>query len=188
PTTIIPLSTTLLRPLIPSDAPSLQLAADSPAIAQHMSYQFPSPYTLADAHKWIAIATALTVPGTTLRPSFGICDAATGAVLGGVGVKPRADVEERTFEVGYWLAEGKWGQGLMTEVLGAYVDWFFGAVPTAVRLEGVVFGGNEASGRVLEKVGFVYEGTRRKAGTKNGRVFDILVYGLLREEWGAKKE
>jgi RimJ/RimL family protein N-acetyltransferase len=35
---------------------------------------------------------------------------------------------------------------------------------------------------VLTRAGFVLEGTRRKAGVKHGVVFDISMYGLLREE------
>lgn len=42
-----------------------------------------------------------------------------------------------------------------------------------------VLSGNEASIRMIEAVGFTYEGTLRKGG-KEGQ--DILLYGMLREE------
>lgn len=41
---------------------------------------------------------------------------------------------------------------------------------------------NTASCRVLEKAGFQYEGTLRKHAVKNGQVFDMKLYSLLREE------
>jgi len=42
---------------------------------------------------------------------------------------------------------------------------------------------NAASARVLEKLGFVLEGTLREDCVVNGEVSDSWVYGLLRREW-----
>jgi [ribosomal protein S5]-alanine N-acetyltransferase len=42
---------------------------------------------------------------------------------------------------------------------------------------------NAASARVLEKLGFVREGTLREDCVVNGDVSDSWVYGLLRREW-----
>jgi len=42
---------------------------------------------------------------------------------------------------------------------------------------------NTASERVLEKLGFVREGTLREDCIVNGEVSDSSVYGLLRREW-----
>ena len=44
---------------------------------------------------------------------------------------------------------------------------------------------NAASARVLEKLGFVLEGTLREDCVVNGDVSDSWVYGLLRREWQA---
>lgn len=48
-----------------------------------------------------------------------------------------------------------------------------------------VWEGNEGSGRVLVKAGFVLEGRRRCAVETNGVVRDDLIYAPLRE--GAEK-
>ena len=40
-----------------------------------------------------------------------------------------------------------------------------------------------ASCRVVEKAGFQYEGTLRRNAVKNGKVFDMKMYSLLKEEW-----
>jgi ribosomal-protein-alanine N-acetyltransferase len=45
-----------------------------------------------------------------------------------------------------------------------------------------VFDGNRASARVLEKAGFIYEGTLRSSIVKDERVVDELVYALVRPE------
>ena len=42
---------------------------------------------------------------------------------------------------------------------------------------------NAASARVLEKLGFVREGTLREDCVVNGDVSDSWVYGLIRREW-----
>ncbi|MGW3602728.1 GNAT family N-acetyltransferase [Micromonospora sp. NPDC005161] len=46
---------------------------------------------------------------------------------------------------------------------------------------------NVASARVLEKLGFVREGTLREDCVVNGEVSDSWVYGLIRREWPTRK-
>jgi RimJ/RimL family protein N-acetyltransferase len=49
------------------------------------------------------------------------------------------------------------------------------------------FVGNNQSKRVLEKCGFVYEGTMRKDYLRfDGAVLDSCIYSVTREEWLAK--
>ncbi|KAK4105584.1 acyl-CoA N-acyltransferase [Parathielavia hyrcaniae] len=198
PPQIITLTKSHLRRAHPSDAPAMAREANSPAVAKYMTLRWASPYTLNDAHRWIAYATAFRVPTTTnttttpdgnttttveVVPSMQICDPATNTCLGSIGIKTKDDIEARCFEVAYWLGEGSWGRGIMTEVLPAYVGWLFETFPDVIRLQASVFEGNDASVRLLKTAGFVHEGTKRKAGVKGGWVFDILVFGLLREEW-----
>ncbi|KAK4034156.1 acyl-CoA N-acyltransferase [Parachaetomium inaequale] len=183
PPPILTLTKSILRTIHAADAPAIQRAANSPGVAKYMSLRFPSPYTLDDAKFWVGYASAFTAPGRPdVLPSLAICDRATGTLLGGIGIKTREDIEAHSFEVGYWLGEDGWGKGVMSEACRAYVKWVFETYPAIIRLEAGVFEGNDASVKVLERSGFVYEGTRRKAGMKHGVVFDILVFGLLREE------
>ncbi|KAH6619228.1 acyl-CoA N-acyltransferase [Chaetomium sp. MPI-SDFR-AT-0129] len=181
----------IIRPMVPADAASMQVACDSPAMAQYMSYRFSSPYTLEAAHHWIGFASAFRVPGPAgetiatagdVAPIMVISDPKTHAVVGGIGVKTKEDVEQFSFEVGYWTAEPIWGKGVMTEACQAYCKWVFETYPKVIRLSAEVFGGNDASIRVLEKSGFVREGLKRNGGVKHGRVFDVHLFGLLREE------
>ncbi|HEX4181078.1 MAG TPA: GNAT family N-acetyltransferase [Caulobacteraceae bacterium] len=60
-------------------------------------------------------------------------------------------------EVGYWLGRLYWGRGLATEAAAGALTW----AKTAWRRRMVVsghFADNPASGRVLEKAGFLYTG------------------------------
>ncbi len=51
-----------------------------------------------------------------------------------------------------------------------------------IRIYAEPFVYNIASCRVLEKVGFQYEGTLRSNAVKNGKVMDMKMYSLLKEE------
>jgi len=70
----------------------------------------------------------------------------------------------------------------MTEAVVAFSEWVFKNFPEVLRLEAGVYGLNKGSAKVLEKAGYTYEGTRRKAAYKNGMVMDILMYAMLRDE------
>ncbi|OSS53158.1 hypothetical protein B5807_03039 [Epicoccum nigrum] len=182
----------LVRPLHPQDAPSMSRAANTPAIAKHMTNTFPSPYTLDSATTWIAM---------NRDPPFlnwAICSAAApDQVVGGCGLKPGADVQGCGVEIGFWLGEPWWGKGYMTELLRGMVGWVFGS-EEGVRLSGRpggwtrvwgwVFGGNEGSLRVFEKAGFRREGVMRGAAEKWGESVDLVVFGLLKGEWEERKK
>lgn len=65
--------------------------------------------------------------------------------------------------ISYLIARPLWGQGLATEVSSALVEWHLAKAPHA-RLRALVVAGNDASGRVLDKVGFQRTGTEDYQG------------------------
>lgn len=177
PTTpILTLKKCIIRPYHASDAAALVHEANNPLVGRYMRNIFPSPYTLADAQEWIGIATARQ----PLR-NFAVCHR-DGTYAGGIGLKELGDVEARTMEIGYWLGERHWGQGIVSDAVAGFSPWAFRNFPDVRRLEAGVYEGNVASERVLLKAGYTREGARRKAGFKNGVAFDITIYGLLRED------
>jgi len=82
-------------------------------------------------------------------------------VIGCVGYLPaeysNLDIEEDQCEVGYWIARPYWGKGICTEALRAVVDYCFNVIGFTV-LWGDYFPENPASGKVMEKCGFVDTG------------------------------
>ena len=50
-----------------------------------------------------------------------------------------------------------------------------------LRITGLYYEPNTGSKRVLEKAGFVYEGTMKNAVVKNGGVYNLCIMGLLKE-------
>ncbi|EON66983.1 hypothetical protein W97_06099 [Coniosporium apollinis CBS 100218] len=145
---------------------------------------FPSPYTLSDGIKWVNYNLSLSPP-----LNFVIADPTTSLAIGGIGLKPGTDVHERSVEVGYWLGEELWGRGVATEALVGFVGWVLGEREweRVIRVHAGVYGGNVASGRVLRKAGFRLEGCLRRHVWKEGRLLDLEVYAVLREEWEGRE-
>jgi RimJ/RimL family protein N-acetyltransferase len=161
-----------LRPWRRGDEASLVRHANNRNVSRNLRDRFPFPYTAADADAWLS---------STLeqKPPANLAIEIDGAAAGGIGLQLHDDERRRTAEIGYWLAEPFWGQGIATEALRAMTAYAFEQFDL-VRLEAGVFSWNPASARVLEKCGYVLEGRARAAVVKDGRTGDRLLYGLIR--------
>ena len=69
----------------------------------------------------------------------------------------------------------------MTEAVRQICEYVF-RESDIIRIYAEPFVYNIASCRVLEKAGFQYEGTLRSNAVKNGKVMDMKMYSLLKEE------
>lgn len=157
-----------LRPWRIEDKADLVRNANSRKVWRNLTHVFPHPYTDEDAETWIAYAN-------NCSPSTHLAIAINGRAVGGIGIIAGDGVSRRTGYFGYWLGEEHWGQGIATAAARAMVKF---AVEhfAFVRLEAPVFAWNPASMRVLEKVGFVREGTLTKSIFKDSEVIDSVMY------------
>lgn len=97
------------------------------------------------------------------------------------------DPYEGVAEVGIFIGERDfWGRGHGSEALGLLVDHLFGTFPLH-RLELDTWSGNERAARAFTKLGFREEGRRRAAVLLAGVRYDRLLFGMLREEWEARR-
>ncbi|HFE66121.1 MAG TPA: N-acetyltransferase, partial [Chloroflexi bacterium] len=103
--------------------------------------------------------------GTGIR--WAITRRGEGALLGSCGFFLRP-ARPGLAELGYELARPYWNQGIMTEALRACLTYAF-TVRGLSRIEAQILPENEASRRVLEKLGFRWAGLREKGGYLNGR-------------------
>jgi RimJ/RimL family protein N-acetyltransferase len=78
------------------------------------------------------------------------------------------------------------GQGYGTEALHLVLRYVFEEL-NLHRVSVSVAGYNERAIRFFEQAGFLAEVKRRQAIHRNGRRWDLLVMGLLKEEWQGKK-
>ena len=83
--------------------------------------------------------------------------------------------------LGYWMSAAHAGKGLMGAAVRAVVGFAFDTLHLN-RLEAACLPHNEASIRLLEKVGFQREGYARKYLCIDGRWQDHLLYGLIRDD------
>ncbi len=138
----------LLRPGWAEDAPALARAIADEQIVRNLATA-PWPYALKDAEAFLA------APRDPVMPSFLITERTEGAprIVGacGLGRRPSGAVE-----MGYWIVRPHWGKGFATEAGRALID--IARTLKLSRLEGSHFVDNPASGRVLEKLGFVPTG------------------------------
>ncbi|GBD85617.1 putative ribosomal N-acetyltransferase YdaF [bacterium BMS3Abin02] len=164
-----------LRPWRSGDRDTLATLADDRRIWRNMTDIFPHPYTIDDAEDWI---TKCSREGD---PPFSFTIVVDSAPVGGIGAHLLSGEQRHVANVGYWLTPGVWGRGIATDALRRFTRYLFDTFDVS-RLYATVFGWNPASARVLEKCGYRLEGRRRDAIVKQGRVTDLLEYGLLQSD------
>jgi RimJ/RimL family protein N-acetyltransferase len=130
-------------------------------------------FTLQAAADFIVRASA-EAPVTRFAIDVG------GAAVGAVGLKLGSDIERYSAEMGYWLGEAYWGQGIMSAAVRAVTEHALGELGM-LRVFAVPYVRNPASARVLEHAGFQLEGTMRRSAIKDGVVLDQYLYAKVRE-------
>ncbi len=168
----LPLQKSLLRPWRTGDETSLEKHANNRKIWRNVRDHFPNPYTRGDAMRWILHASSALSENV-----FAIC--VDGNAVGSIGLVAKDDVYRKSMEIGYWLGEEFWGRGIVTEAVGAVSQYGFDRFDI-VRLYADVFEWNNASMRVLEKNGYVFEARLKKAVIKDGMITDALIYAKLK--------
>lgn len=105
-----------------------------------------------------------------------------GQVIGNISVVRLSEKSEYA-ELGYCMSCEHWNKGLMTEAARAVIDFLFNEVGVhRVSIAHAVK--NPASGRVAQKCGLTYEGTRRECfKSSTGEFLDIANYGILKDDF-----
>lgn len=105
-----------------------------------------------------------------------------GAVLGLFGLHHWSKYHRRA-EVGYDLARTHWGKGIASEALRAIIQFGFERM-SLHRIYASTIADNHRSVRLLERLGFQREGTKRQhSWEEDGAFHDSAMYGLLRQEY-----
>ncbi len=170
---LIELTKCVVRSYRPSDVESLAKYANNRKVWLNMRDGFPHPYSVDNAKEFIKRATTMN-PETM----FAIC--IDDNAVGGIGFMLHSDVERISAELGYWLGEPFWGKGITTEAVKA-VTLHAIREHGLKRVYAVPYSWNPASAKVLEKAGYVLEGTMRKSAIKEGTVLDQLLYAYVVE-------
>jgi len=137
----------VLRQPTQSDAGAIVAMADDEEIARNLA-RMPHPYGPGDFRYFLDEVVA----GEWV---WLIQSREAGAAMGTIGLTP--DSGPTSLVLGYWLGRAHWGRGFATEAAGAVIR-FARDTLACTRIRAGHFTHNPASGRVLEKLGFVVTG------------------------------
>ncbi|MDQ3738066.1 MAG: GNAT family N-acetyltransferase [Actinomycetota bacterium] len=170
-----------LRPLRPDDAELFAAYRNHDDVARHQDWDI--PFTIEAAQNFIAgqAQRGWPSPGDWLQ----IAVEHEGRLAGDVGAGWSGN--GRRASIGYTLAPDRQGRGLATEAVAAVVDRLL--ADDVRRIDATLDPDNVASMRLLERLGFEYEGQQAGAALVRGEWLDDVLYGLTparRKAWVAR--
>lgn len=167
----------MLRAIEQTDLEALHRWINDAEVIQYLGMRFPK--SLLDERRWLEREQdpmkELAVGIQTLE----------GQLIGSCGLH-RIDALNHCASLGVMIGEKEyWGQGYGTDALVTLCLFGF-AEMNLHRISLHVYAFNQRAQRCYEKVGFVAEGRLREAVYKQGAYHDVLVMGVLREEFRAR--
>jgi RimJ/RimL family protein N-acetyltransferase len=160
-----------LRPVEEQDAEFLQEHINDPEIWRSLKRR--QPISDHEEREWIQSL------GEEDGVSFVVY--ADGAPVGNIGLTDRND-QSGTAEIGFWVAPDEQGNGYGREACELVVGYGFDQLRLA-KITAEAYAFNDASRGLLESVGFTHEATLREQAYVEGDRVDLIIYGLLAEEW-----
>lgn len=143
----------VLRPPRMDDAESVFAYARDEEVTRYMMWR---PHrSIEETLEYLRGATAFPEDGSHLL--WAVTLRGDDTLRGMIALRPKG----HKADVGYVLARPFWGRGYMTEALRAVLEFAF-TLPGMYRVWGVCDADNDASARVMEKAGMVFEGTLRR--------------------------
>ena len=165
-----------LRPYDDQDIIPLASLANHPAVSKHLRNTFPSPCFPKDAA--MLIQSAREIP---MEKGIELAIIVNDYFAGAISLLCYHDIYQYTADLGYWLGEPFWGQGIMQQVVAVLIPYAFSHLAIH-KIHAEVFVSNIASQRVLEKNNFIKEGLLQQHVYKQQQYHDIYVYGLIKKE------
>ena len=159
-----------------TDAKDIAVALSNKKIQDNLRDGLPYPYSEQDGIDFISSMLSANEDET-----FAFAITLDDKAIGSIAVFRQQNIHRQTAEMGYYIAEEYWGKGIMTDAVKQICEYVF-KNSDILRIYAEPFAYNAGSCRVLEKAGFQYEGTLRNNAVKNGKVIDMKMYSLLREE------
>jgi RimJ/RimL family protein N-acetyltransferase len=166
-----------LRKLKKTDAKFIFKYAKDPAIARFTNV--PHPYTKKMSEDFVKMTHSNIKKKEAF--AFGIELKETKEIIGMISLI-NLNLENKNAEIGYWLGKKHWGKKTMKEAIPLILNFGFKKLKL-VRIQGIVLHPNIASAKLLEKSGFKYEGTKRKASFRKKKWYDEKIYSILKSEY-----
>jgi RimJ/RimL family protein N-acetyltransferase len=144
-----------LRRLRASDLGAFQAYRSDPELGRYQGW---SPMSEAETLAFLVEmeSTRLFEPGQWVQ--FGIADPETDVLIGDIGLHLSGD--SQTGEVGFTLVPSGQGRGIASAAVREALELFFTSTPVS-RVHGITDARNMPSVRLLERLGFKCQETRR---------------------------
>lgn len=170
-----------LRPYKVSDAQALSAMTSRDEIYS-TTYNIQRNFDVEHARWWIKFSANCRRTGTSYE--FGIFESGTDRLLGNIGiVNINSSCSHAT--LAYYVLPEMWGQGIATRAGQIMLDYAFDTLKLN-RVGAICMVHNAASRRVLDKLGFAFEGIARQEIVKDGVFYDVAHYGLLRQDYNGQ--
>jgi RimJ/RimL family protein N-acetyltransferase len=166
-----------LRPFADGDADRLYALHSNAHVLRY--WDSPPWSERARAERFIAACRQMSDDGTGAR--LAVDRVPEGDFIGWCSLT-RWNPDHRSASLGFCYTDAVWGHGYATEAAHGLLQWAFDTLDLN-RVQAETDTRNVGSARVLEKNGFVREGTLREDCIVNGEVSDSWVYGLIRRDW-----
>jgi RimJ/RimL family protein N-acetyltransferase len=169
----------VIRRFRAADAGALAAYRSDPAVARYQSWV--APLSTEDAAELVRVFQA----GDPAAPGwfqYAIALRDDDVLIGDVGVNRHDNGMQA--EIGFTLARSSWRRGYAYEAAGRVLEQLF-RVDGLLRVSADCDARNQASARLLDRLGFHREGLRRAHTWIKGEWTDDLLFGLLADEWSA---
>ena len=163
----------LLEPVVMAHAEALFAVLSDAAVAQASNEAAHATLEATMAH----VSHTLKQRDARTGISWALVLQAEGSVVGQLSVHSISWANRRG-DLGFHLASRCWRQGLMSEALGAVIEWCFGRL-RFIKLCAQNTVDNAACHHLLESLGFRAEALLWQHGYWNGKAHDLRQYGLL---------
>ncbi|MCY9879596.1 GNAT family N-acetyltransferase [Vibrio natriegens] len=141
-----------------------------------MKYWNSSPWVSIDEAR-VFIANSVQAMNSNTEVTLGIYLKSTDQLLGKIMLFNYVK-ESRRAEIGFGINRNFWGQGIVLEAGTALIEHAIKYLHLR-RIEAEIDPDNIASGKALERLGFVKEGFLRQRWEVNGMVSSSAIYGLI---------
>lgn len=149
----------LLRELKTSGAKDIVRNANNLEVSKNLA-TLPYPYKLKDARGWIKKCSKKTKEKLRNDYTFAIELKSERKFIGAIGLH-NIDKFQGTAEIGYWLGQNYWRQGIMYEAAKKVLDFAFRNLKLR-RINISAFSDNQAPNGLIKKLGFKYEEYEKK--------------------------
>ncbi len=171
----------VIRRFRPSDAPTFAAYRSDPDIARYQSWSAPYPESEAARVIELFAADDPRAPGWF---QYAIALPENDELIGDIGVNTHENGMQA--EIGFTLSAVWQGYGYAFEAVSRLLDHLF-TERQMHRVSAECDARNVRSAKLLERLGFAYEGCRREHTFIKGEWTDDQLFGLLASQWPVRR-